>query len=199
MKKHLKRLHVATFQTVGHNLIHNLFSRYNVHKYTILSLTWPLKPSLVKNHNLIRMLSSTINKFKNLTKYSNCDHQNYPKPNIICVFHKKNIHWNFQRNFIILSKVITLTCNKILRLPNRMKDKEANRRKDNRQHTTMMVNTPSDWNQAITTYSYYFIYWNKPNRGKLASANLCVSSTCIISFRDCCPFRDSIMKQVKIN
>ena len=53
---------------------------------------WPLKPFLVKNRNLIKMLTSTINKLKKLTKYSKSEHQNYPKPNVIRVSHTKNIH-----------------------------------------------------------------------------------------------------------
>lgn len=43
-------------------------------KYTILSTAWPLKEFLVEGCNLIKMLSSSINKFKNLTKYSKSEH-----------------------------------------------------------------------------------------------------------------------------
>lgn len=62
------------------------------HKYIILNTTWPFKPFFVENHNLIKLLSSTINKFKNLIKYSKSKQQNYSKSNMIYVSHTKNIH-----------------------------------------------------------------------------------------------------------
>lgn len=70
LMKCLNKLYVPNFPIIGHNLIHNSSCRYNVHKYIIFSITWPLKPFLMENHNLIKMLFSMINKFKNHTKNS---------------------------------------------------------------------------------------------------------------------------------
>lgn len=96
MKKRLNRLHVPTFWTVGHNLIHSSSSRHRFHKYSILITTWPFKPFLVEIHNLIKMLSSAIYKFKNPTKDLKSKHQNHFKRNMTRFSHKKNIHRNFQ-------------------------------------------------------------------------------------------------------
>lgn len=95
-KKHLNKWYDPTFWTVGHNLIHSSSSRHRFHKYSILITTWPFKPFLVEIHNLIKMLSSAIYKFKNPTKDLKSKHQNHFKRNMTRFSHKKNIHRNFQ-------------------------------------------------------------------------------------------------------
>lgn len=43
-----------------------------------------------------------------------------------------------------------------------------------------MANTPSVWDQGIKMCTTYLIYWNTPNRGKLASENLYTSHLGIV-------------------
>ena len=75
------------------------------------------------------MLPQPINKFKNFIKYSQSEHKNYPKPNMIRVSHIKKINWNFQLNLIIFSKFTLANTQTKLLLPNKRTDKEEKQRK----------------------------------------------------------------------